>query len=60
MKIEPGQKWRSKDPRDHGRTVTVEQGTTDPAGFVVVRSVRLSTLRARTLIQRYELVEAAR
>lgn len=57
MKIEPGQKWRSKDKRERGRIVTVEQGTTDPAGFVVVRSARLSTLRARTLIQRYELVK---
>lgn len=62
-RIEVGQRWRSKDPRDHGRIVTVESidpGVNQPGnnGFVVVRSVRRSTMRARTLHTRYEPLPA--
>ncbi|WP_408895918.1 hypothetical protein ACJ5H2_13455 [Nocardioides sp. R1-1] len=52
-----GQVWRSKDKRDNGRTVTVLIGATSHSGFVTVQSVRRSTMRTRTLLQRYELVK---
>ena len=60
QRIEVGQRWRSKDPRDYNRTVTVEQvdpGVNEPGnnGFVVVRFARRSTMRAHTLHTRYEL-----
>ena len=61
QRIEVGQRWRSRDRRDNGRTVTIEQvdeSVNQPGnnGFVVVRRVRKSTLRANTLHRRYELV----
>lgn len=61
QRIEVGQRWRSKDKRDNGRTVVVEGF--DPEvnrpgnnGFVAVRAARRSTMRAYTLHTRYELV----
>ena len=61
-RIEVGQRWRSRDKRDYGRTVTViahSDRVNEPGnnGFVVVSTTaRRSTMRARTLHTRYSLV----
>lgn len=59
--VKPGSIWRSRDRRDNGRTVTVETVGTQVHGaeHVGVRSVRRSTLRVQTLLERYDLLTAA-
>jgi len=58
-----GQRWRARGERDRGRTVTVTW--VDPVanrpgchGLVTVQGKRKSTLRARTLHSRYQLLHA--
>lgn len=51
--VRVGQVWASRDRRDAGRRVTVEQ--LDET-FVWVRSVRRSRMRRGTLTGRYRLV----
>jgi hypothetical protein len=57
--IEVGQKWRSRDRRDNGRTVVVEEWDGIRYGFVVVRSVRRSRIRALNFVRQYDLVDHA-
>jgi hypothetical protein len=57
--IEVGQVWRSRDKRDNGRTVTVEEWDGVRYGFVTVRSVRRSQIRALNFVRQYDLVTAA-
>lgn len=54
-----GSVWRSRDPRDKGRLVTVESASVTGFSndFVVVRSVRRSRLRLSTLLERYDVVD---
>jgi hypothetical protein len=54
--IAVGQVWRSRDKRDNGRTVTVEEWDGVRYGFVTVRSVRKSRIRALNLIKQYDLL----
>lgn len=49
-----GQVWRSRDKRDGGKTVTVEELCVH--GYVVVRSMRKSRILRNYFVQRYELV----
>jgi hypothetical protein len=62
-RIEVGQRWRSRDKRDHGRTVTVQivDRLTNGGGngYVTVRYGRSSTMRSTTLRTRYDLVSEA-
>lgn len=51
--IKVGQRWRSKDRRDNGRTVTVERVNET---FAYVRSVSRSRIRVENLRRLYELV----
>lgn len=48
------QRWRSKDPRDSGRVVTVIEVSST---WVTVRWVRRSNIRRASFAKRYELVE---
>ena len=52
--IRVGQVWASRDRRDAGRRVRVEE--VGPS-FVCVRGVRRSRMRRTTLTERYRLVE---
>jgi hypothetical protein len=58
--VVPGSVWRSRDPRDNGRLVTVESVDAGVQqfgnGYVHVRSVRRSSMRFRTLLDRYDVV----
>lgn len=61
--IKAGSVWRSRDSRDNGRTVTVVSCGSTVYGndYITVKSVRHSTMRVRTLLERYDLLkEAAR
>lgn len=52
--IRVGQVWESRDHRDSGRTVTVEE--IDPSRtFAWIRSVRLSRIRVENLQRYYRL-----
>lgn len=58
--IKAGSVWRSRDPRDNGRLVTVvKEPSTHGNDFVTVRSARRSRLRVVTLLERYNLVKEA-
>ncbi len=58
--IKIGSVWRSRDPRDKGREVTV---LSEPSrwgnDYVVVQSRRQSRMRATTLLDRYNFVRPA-
>lgn len=58
--VRKGQRWQSRDPRDHGRTVTVTVAPETSLGheFVEVCSVRRSRVRVNTLWSRYRLLTA--
>lgn len=63
--IAVGQRWRSRDRRDNGKIVTVEEvdeRINEPGNnmFVHVRSVMRTRMRASTLRTRYELVSGPR
>ena len=55
--VRVGQVWASRDRRDGGRRVVVEEVGT---AFVCVRGVRRSRMRRATLTERYRLVEHPR
>jgi hypothetical protein len=52
QEIRVDQVWESRDPREPGRTVTVEEVN---ESFAVVRSVRRSRLRVENLRRYYRL-----
>lgn len=59
VSIEVGQRWRSRDPRETRTVEVVEVNAsvvTGANGYVTVRSVRKSRLRASTLRSRYDLI----
>ena len=52
--VKVGQVWASRDRRDAGRRVTVEEITLD---YVHVRSVRRSRIRPELFVRTYALVQ---
>lgn len=54
MKIETGQTWVRKDPRDGGRKVTVLEADEH---FVTVKALRRSRIRTERFPRDYILVE---
>lgn len=54
--IQVGDTWRSKDKRDAGRTVKVEEVEGD---FIYVRSVRRSRVRRAVFLKTYYLTRGA-